>query len=353
MILLVSDIWGADGTQGIAMPGDNGDWTSYDDFLTSIISNIDSNNMLPGLDYEIWNEPDLGTVFWQRNMSQYLDMWGRGFHRIKSTYPNLPIIGPCISGAPSSSNSWITQFYSFVKSNNSIPDIYCWHVERTGDDLSVEVANQQALESQYGLPANQIILNEYGLPDEQQPAGAAWFISRLERANVIGLRGNWLSSYSLHDYFASLLGKPGANGDENQSEGQVAGYWPNGEYQVYQYYNLNMTGQRIATTGSGDAKFDCYATSGGTIFTVKILCGSRLTNGNYNIRVSNLQSLGAPSSGSITIQTYHFDYTDGAFGNVQAPTNQGKSTHYYSNNSLTFGVGAQNTTAFAFEFVSY
>lgn len=35
-ILLIHDLWGADGTQGSSAPypGDNGDWSSWDNYLT-------------------------------------------------------------------------------------------------------------------------------------------------------------------------------------------------------------------------------------------------------------------------------------------------------------------------------
>jgi hypothetical protein len=37
-IFLIHDLWGADGTQNSTAPypGDNGDWTSWDDYLTQV-----------------------------------------------------------------------------------------------------------------------------------------------------------------------------------------------------------------------------------------------------------------------------------------------------------------------------
>ena len=49
---------------------------------------------------------------------------------------------------------------------------------------------------------------------------------------------------------ASLLGKP--NGTSGGYNATGTGYWPNGEWQVYHYYHLNMTGYRVSTTGSTD-----------------------------------------------------------------------------------------------------
>ena len=129
-----------------------------------------------------------------------------------------------------------------------MPDQYTWHDEPGDPDATI--AGLNALRSKYNAPAKQININEYGAFDQQNSAGAAWYISRLERNNAYGLRGNWLDGCQLHDFMASLLGKT------NTSDCTGTGYYPNGEYEVYKYYNQNMTGTRAATTGSGDGVLD-------------------------------------------------------------------------------------------------
>lgn len=82
-ILLIHDLWGTDGTQASTAPypGDDGDWSSWDNYLTQLFSDIDANGMTTNLVVDIWNEPDLGTVFWGRTQAQYLQMWGRTYYR--------------------------------------------------------------------------------------------------------------------------------------------------------------------------------------------------------------------------------------------------------------------------------
>lgn len=111
-----------------------------------------------------------------------------------------------------------------------------------------------------------------------------------------------------------------------------------------------MTGHRVQTIGSPDNLFDLYATVDGTS-KVKMLCGSRLAAGTWDIRVTGLQAVGLPSSGTITIQAYEFNFDDGQFGNVPAPINQGTYPHAYDGDELVFYVSPSNTTAYAFEFV--
>jgi hypothetical protein len=348
MQLLIADLWGADGTSKIAMPGDDGDWASYDDFLSALISAINDNDMVPYLDLEIWNEPDLTDVFWQRDQTQYLAMWGRGYATLRAAFPDNSIVGPSCSTQPSSSNTWLENYLQYIEGNGTIPDIYCWHLETSGDDLAVTLPAWDTLLSKYHLPEKQIICNEYAIQAEQQPGGATWFISRLERYGIQGLRGNWAPNGS-YDYFAGLLGKP--NAETAAYSPTQGGYWNNGEYNVYKYYNLNMTENRVQTIGSPDGLFDIYATAGTTEDSVKMICGSRLTAGTWDILVTGLDKIGLPSSGSITIQAYQFNYDGGSLGNVPAPVNQGTYAHSYSDNELVFYVSPSETTSYAFEFV--
>lgn len=49
------------------------------------------------------------------------------------------------------------------------------------------------------------------------------------------------------------------------------------EFNVYRYYATEMTGYRVATTGSTDCKMDSYAVVGNRI--VRILVGGRVVTG--------------------------------------------------------------------------
>lgn len=82
-ILLVHDLWGADGSQNSTAPypGDNGDWTSWDAYVAQLFSDLNANSMITHLVADLWNEPDLSTVFWGRTQAQYLEMWGRAYYQ--------------------------------------------------------------------------------------------------------------------------------------------------------------------------------------------------------------------------------------------------------------------------------
>lgn len=65
-------------------PGDNGNWTIYDNFLNAVMTDLVANNMLAGLDWDLWNEPD-GGYFWLRSQDQYLAMWNRTYHILRAS----------------------------------------------------------------------------------------------------------------------------------------------------------------------------------------------------------------------------------------------------------------------------
>ncbi|KAJ6122214.1 hypothetical protein N7512_004679 [Penicillium capsulatum] len=146
----------------------------------------------------------------------------------------------------------------------------------------------------------QININEYANVGEQNPAGTAWWISHLERYNAIGLHGNWLSKLSLHDLLANLLTRTSDPHNYNATDYAAAP-----EFQVYKYYNLNMTGSRVKTSGSSDRLFDIYATVDEG--KVRILSGARITPGNWQVTVNKLSTVGFSSQGPVNIQTWSFE----------------------------------------------
>ncbi|KAJ4418352.1 hypothetical protein N0V82_005633 [Gnomoniopsis sp. IMI 355080] len=349
-ILLIHDLWGADGTQSSSAPypGDDGDWTSWDEYLAQLFSDLNANSMTTDLVVDIWNEPDLGTTFWGRTQEQYLEMWGRTYYAFRAEYGTAVLLsGPATAGEPVSS-TWWDAWASFVASNDSVPDQYAWHMESGGGDLGSAYAGLLSIQETYGLPAKPVNINEYGVYDEQVPAGSAWWISQLERINAHGLRGNWLSGDELHDFMASLISKPD-NPDNGDYSATASGYYPNGDYQLYKYYCQEMTGYRVATTPSTDLKLDAYATVG---TTAKVMVGVRVATGTWTLQLDDLSAIGLPTSGTLNVQTWGFPVaSDVHYGEVDGPTDLGVYGHAYTDNTVSFPVyQTDETTAYVFEF---
>ncbi|KAJ8118500.1 hypothetical protein OPT61_g533 [Boeremia exigua] len=338
-ILLPHDLWGADGLNqnNVKYPGDDGDWSNYEKFLDTLFADMKSNNMVEGVVYDIWNEPDI-QGFWPRPWSQYLELWSRTHKKLHLDFPEMITSGPSTSSPPRQSDQNANQWLDHIVATNTIPNIWSWHNLYGGYVPEQSASEFSAMRRARNLPSLPIDVNEYATPEEQRPSASAWYISQFERTNIRALRANWASYGELHNFMANLLGR-----------NQDGSYYPNGEYQVYKYYN-SMRDTRVATSGSADGKFDVFATRGSTRDSVKILAGSRLTTDEYDITIEDMNAVGLPESGSVTIQTLRFDWA-GQFGQVDQPVNLGSYTHQYSGNKLTFWVRpATTSTAYAFEF---
>jgi hypothetical protein len=269
-VLLVHDLWGADGYSISRFPGDNGDWSDYDAFLTRLIGDVRATGA--PVEWDLWNEPNL-SMFWNRSQAQYFEMWRRAYQKIRSAFPTHLIVGPSCAGVPSA-GGWWTQFLDYVKANAVVPDVFSWH-SLPGDPVGNVATANSSLDARGIAHPRPYQINEYGASDEQNPGDGAWYIARLERAGADGLRANWAGGSNLHNDLASLL---------THASGQ---YQPKGEWWVYQFYG-SQTGQIATVTPS--AHYDAFATK--DTGAAKVLVGGGTTTGNVTV---NLQRLDATS----------------------------------------------------------
>jgi hypothetical protein len=314
-VILPHDIWGADGTTTPTFPGDNGNWTAFDAFLNQLISDLQANGMNP--EWDVWNEPDC-SGFWGAPQSQYLAMWQRAFHRIRSTFPSAVIVGPSTCGQPSSSNTWWATYLDYVKANNVAPDIFSWHT-LPGDPVTTKNAADALLSARGITHARPYQINEYGGTAEQNPGNGGWYIARLERSGVDGLRANWASGASLHDYMANLLTKTGSQ------------YLPKGEWFLYRFYGA-MTGSRVATTASGNIDLVATKDTG----SAQVLLGNHGTTGTMTVALNRLDTTSVVSNGQVRAVVRQVPNNGG--GAVAGPVTISDQLLTVSGNSATVSV---------------
>jgi hypothetical protein len=313
-VLLVHDLWGADGYPISRFPGDNGDWTDYDNFLTRLIGDVRATGA--PVEWDIWNEPNI-SLFWNRPQSQYFAMWQRAYQRIRAAFPAQSIVGPSLAGVPSTSGSWWTQYLDFVRSSNTVPDIVSWH-SLPGDPVANVAAADASLGSR-GIPhPKPYQINEYGASNEQNPGDGAWYIARLERAGADGLRANWASGGNLHDDLGNLLVR--------NSAGR---YQPKGEWWAYRFY-ASQTGQLVATKPSPG--YDPFATKAAGV--ARILVGGGGTTGNVAVALQRLDTTsGVVQNNQVRVIVQRIPYNGGAA--VQSPVTIQDSVATVSGNALT------------------
>jgi hypothetical protein len=319
-IILPHDLWGADGFAISRFPGDNGNWSDYDAFLTRLIDDVRATGV--PVQWDIWNEPNI-TLFWNRPQSQYFELWRRTYQRIRAAFPSHLIVGPSCACVPSTGGWWV-QYLDFVRANNVVPDIISWH-SLPGDPVANVATANSTLDSR-GIPhPRPYQINEYGASNQQNPGDGSWYIARLERAGADGLRANWAGGGNLHNDLGNLLVR--------DSAGQ---YQPKGEWWVYNFYG-SQTGQIAPVTAS--ANYDGFATRDSGV--AKVLVGGGTTTGNVAV---NLQRLDATTdivrNNQVRVKVERIPYNGG--GAVAGPVTVQDSVVTLSNNATTVNVPHTN-----------
>ncbi|MDG6105764.1 RICIN domain-containing protein [Dactylosporangium aurantiacum] len=312
-VLLPHDLWGADGYPISRFPGDNGNWSDYDAFLTRVIADVKATGVT--VQWDIWNEPNLG-LFWNRPQSQYFELWRRTYQRLRADLPGTPLVGPSHAGVPSTSGWWI-QYLDFVKANNVVPDIFSWHSLPSDPVANVATANS-TLDARGIAHPRPYQINEYGASNEQNPGDGSWYIARLERAGADGLRANWASTNNLHNDLGNLLVR--------NSAGQ---HQPKGEWWVYRYYG-SQTGLISSVTPS--QAYDAFATKDTGV--AKILVGGGGTTGNVAVNLQRLDTTtGIVQNNQVRVVVQRIPYNNG--GAVQGPVTVQNTVVTLSGNATT------------------
>jgi hypothetical protein len=210
-ILVICDLWAKfDGGAGRGkLPGDNSSWVMYDAFIDNIIAKVkamDPPAVAASIQYELWNEPARG-FFWRGDneaaYATFLQMWSRGFKRLRAAIPAATIVGPSIWGgadpesAPGNKTAGLfNQWLDETKASDTFPSVLSWHVlyDSSNTDYNPspawEVPRLQSCLKQRGLNESvKLMINEYGGDKAQQgPSSAAWWLANLERYNIAGCR---------------------------------------------------------------------------------------------------------------------------------------------------------------------
>ena len=120
--------------------------------------------------WEIWNEPDLGKVFWSGTPEQYYELYARIARAVKEADANALVGGPAIA-RPNDPSPYRDAFLRYVHKTHTPLDFYSWHWYATDSDDPLDftrIANElRARLDMNGLQATKSILSEwnYGLSD--------------------------------------------------------------------------------------------------------------------------------------------------------------------------------------------
>jgi xylan 1,4-beta-xylosidase len=120
--------------------------------------------------WEIWNEPDLGKVFWAGTPEQYFSLYSKIARAVKQADPAVLVGGPAIA-RPNDASPYRDAFMEYVHQTRTPLDFYSWHWYATDSEDPLDfVRIARDLRSRldrHGLQRTQSILSEwnYGLSD--------------------------------------------------------------------------------------------------------------------------------------------------------------------------------------------
>jgi len=83
--------------------------------------------------WEIWNEPDLGKVFWSGTAQQYYELYGKLARAVKSADPHALVGGPAIA-RPNDDTPYRDAFLEYVRAEHLPLNFYSWHWYATDSD---------------------------------------------------------------------------------------------------------------------------------------------------------------------------------------------------------------------------
>ena len=224
--IVISDLWGAEGVTlepSDPYPGDDGDWTYYEQFLIQLVNDVKAAGMKPSrVQYEIWNEPDYGNVYWPRPKAQYEEMWRRGVRLIRQLDPQARIVGPTFTRITVTESSWhMDEWLDMVVDSGTAPDILSWHDLIPGRDPVDQADLARDLLAERGLNDVALELNEYPASNALDPGYNMWYVSRLQRS---GIDYGVLAIYGPCCMFPQLDGLLTQEGDELYTTGRWWGY---------------------------------------------------------------------------------------------------------------------------------
>jgi xylan 1,4-beta-xylosidase len=125
--------------------------------------------------WEIWNEPDLGKVFWAGTAQQYFELYGKLARAVKAADQRALVGGPAIA-RPNDDTPYRDAFLEYVRTEHLPLDFYSWHWYATDSDDPLDFIrisrDMRARLDKHGFARTRSMVTEwnYGLMDPMPSA---------------------------------------------------------------------------------------------------------------------------------------------------------------------------------------
>lgn len=205
--------------------------TDYFPLIEKTVNELKNTDYHDKLVYCIYNEPDNGVWFDDKNRNEFYEAWKQTYDYVKSLDNDAVIGGP---GFYEYDSKKIKGFLEYASSNGCVPQVIIYHElnYRALYDWQFNADNLKQLEAEYGIDTQTpVIVTEYGMmEDNGNPNIMLRYIARIENSKVYANQAYWL----LADNFCNTCA------DYNT---------PNSAWWVYRWY-AQMTGQTMAVCES-------------------------------------------------------------------------------------------------------
>ncbi len=243
-----------------------------------------------GLRYwEIWNEPDLGKLFWGGTPQQYYELYAKLARAVKRADPSALVGGPTLA-KPNDATPYRDGFLKFVRAEHLPLDFYSWHWYATDSDDPLDFVrigrDVRARLDRFGFEHTLSVLDEwnyglvYPLPsDAQRAAFIATSLIYMQRAPID------LSALYRAD---NLFGRDGATPNETGGALIALG-------------RMNETPFELQATGGSPCGFAVEAGRSADGRTVQVLVSNYQIPARYRAPRTGRNALSVPHQFEVTL----------------------------------------------------
>lgn len=125
--------------------------------------------------WEVWNEPDLGKIWWQGTPQQYYDFYAAAVGAVKAADPHAQVGGSTVA-LVNEATPWKDGFLAFAKARHLPLDFFSWHWYSVDADdpydFNIIGANIRKLLDRYGFAHTKSFLDEWNYDFTERTAPA-------------------------------------------------------------------------------------------------------------------------------------------------------------------------------------
>ena len=163
--------------------------------------------------WEVWNEPDLGRIWWRGTPQQYDALYAAAARAVKSADPQAQVGGPTIA-LVNQKTPYREGFLAFVRAHHLPLDFFSWHwysVDADDPYQFVEIARSlRALLDRYGFTHTRSFLDEWNYDFRKLHTTPPIQVASFQASALIDMQDAPIDQSAIYraDHFFNVSGTP-------------------------------------------------------------------------------------------------------------------------------------------------